>query len=427
MSKEVLELRAATAKEGELQARKLERRTERIKALGRAKVLHISVDKTDRAVVNQLLLEMTKNQITESAYLHATPLADPEIFEVFVNMLQQTNGRLSFLNIGEIRFKRKQLKRLKAALRNSTVTHMFYECAYCGPEDKVELRSIVNANRQKHKRWIYTKAGGEGDDAVIKEMEKCWFNPSNHSINKLAVVLEQAERRCMELSPHGRAEEVEEAAKQLRIAKDKLSEHPETQVRQVKRLLRKMRTVEAEELQGLLLKTKKLMGGVLDKNLKQVLTETKAGNRMHALRKHECADVAELAASAKTEWMQRWGRVQEQARQLEQQQTQQREQREQQQRWERRRRQQSEELQERGGSGSESEEKENQGQAVVVFANSSPRAKRVFAASPVADAEMQQLKLKRQRKEIDSCSPPGEPAEKAPPATSTQALAARCS
>ena len=45
-----------------------------------------------------------------------------------------------------------RLLALAAALRESSVTHMFYECAYAGGW-KEEWRAIIAANRSTHGRW----------------------------------------------------------------------------------------------------------------------------------------------------------------------------------------------------------------------------------------------------------------------------------
>jgi hypothetical protein len=86
-------------------------------------------------------------------------MADPEVFEVFVKMLQQ-HRMLSFLNTGEIRLSEHQMERLKVALKKSTVTHMFCECSVCSADDKIELRGIVRANQRKHRRWESTNEQG---------------------------------------------------------------------------------------------------------------------------------------------------------------------------------------------------------------------------------------------------------------------------
>ena len=200
-SKEARELKADSAIHAGRTAQKIEKRTRIIMQLAKEKVLHISAhfSKTDKRAIIQLLEELIKTQQTESAYLFEIPLADREVFEVFVKMLQQQR-MLSFLNIGEIQLSEHQMERLKAALKKSTVTHMFYECNFCSADDKVELRGIVRANQRKHKRWIYKRAGGEGNDTVINEMEKCWFNPKNHAINELAIALKVEEERCSELT-----------------------------------------------------------------------------------------------------------------------------------------------------------------------------------------------------------------------------------
>jgi hypothetical protein len=128
----------------------------------------------------EIFLEyVLKNQSVEIVYLHgATPLLQEPLFEKLLQVLQKQT--LWSLNLGELKFSKSQLERLKSSLELSCVTHMFYECD--GTQLKDVMRDITRANRTKHSRWKY------GDDhthnKVVQDLNKNWFNPHSHTCNK---------------------------------------------------------------------------------------------------------------------------------------------------------------------------------------------------------------------------------------------------
>ena len=111
------------------------------------------IGKEKKFDVEVFLEYVLKNQSVEIVYLHgATPLLQEPLFEKLLQVLQKQT--LWSLNLGELKFSKSQLERLKSSLELSCVTHMFYECD--GTQLKDVLRDITRANRTKHSRWKYT-------------------------------------------------------------------------------------------------------------------------------------------------------------------------------------------------------------------------------------------------------------------------------
>ena len=52
-------------------------------------------------------------------------------FEQLLSLLQRKT--IWSINLGELRFSWEQLEQLEEALKDSYVTHMFYECTVAGP------------------------------------------------------------------------------------------------------------------------------------------------------------------------------------------------------------------------------------------------------------------------------------------------------
>ncbi|MBT6440708.1 MAG: hypothetical protein HOK72_13455 [Flavobacteriales bacterium] len=128
----------------------------------------------------EIFLEyVLKNQSVEIVYLHgATPLLQEPLFEKLLQVLQKQT--LWSLNLGELKFSKSQLERLKSSLELSCVTHMFYECD--GTQLKDVLRDITRANRTKHSRWKYSD--DHTHNKVVQDLDKNWFNPHSHTCNK---------------------------------------------------------------------------------------------------------------------------------------------------------------------------------------------------------------------------------------------------
>jgi hypothetical protein len=61
----------------------------------------------------------------------AKPLEKKDMFEQLLRMLRRKT--IWSINLGELRFSWDQLEQLEEALKDSFVTHMFYECTVAGP------------------------------------------------------------------------------------------------------------------------------------------------------------------------------------------------------------------------------------------------------------------------------------------------------
>ena len=138
------------------------------------------VNKEDATEVEVFLECILENQVVEIIYLHgATPLQAGGMFEKLLHVLQKPT--VWSINLGELNFSAPQLRALQAALAQSNVTHMFYECMN-GSQLKTDLSDAVRENRRKHSLWKYS----DDDDAhndIVRKVEKNWFNPSRHTCN----------------------------------------------------------------------------------------------------------------------------------------------------------------------------------------------------------------------------------------------------
>jgi hypothetical protein len=118
------------------------------------------VNKEDATQVEVFLECILENQVVEIIYLHgATPLQAGGMFEKLLHVLQKPT--VWSINLGELNFSAPQLRALQAALAQSNVTHMFYECMN-GSQLKADLSNAVRENRRKHSLWKYS----DDDDAT---------------------------------------------------------------------------------------------------------------------------------------------------------------------------------------------------------------------------------------------------------------------
>lgn len=85
------------------------------------------------------------------------------------------------INLGELRFSEAQCELLAATLRDSWITHMFYECTVAGQWKDV-FRSIIRVNRAKH--GFYRLGPDAEQNRVVHAAVKSWFGPTSHSCNK---------------------------------------------------------------------------------------------------------------------------------------------------------------------------------------------------------------------------------------------------
>ena len=149
----------------------------------RPSVLHADeiINKKDQTQVRYLLLELLRQKVpVQVAFLQgAVPLQTESIFPRLLQLL--TTCPLWSINLGELRFSEEQCEKLAEALRQSGVTHMFYECTVAG-QWKEEFRSIIRANRAKHALW---RLGPDVEqNRVVLSAVKSWFAPLSHSVNK---------------------------------------------------------------------------------------------------------------------------------------------------------------------------------------------------------------------------------------------------
>lgn len=152
--------------------------------VSRPAVLHIDEvlnNKKDPFQVRFLLQRLIKRRVpVQVAFLQgALPLQQPDIFPRLLNFLIQCP--VWSVNLGELRFSESQCKQLAHTLRESGITHMFYECTVAG-QWKDTYRSIIRANRSKHGMW---RLGPDAEqNKVVLAAVKSWFVPSKHTINK---------------------------------------------------------------------------------------------------------------------------------------------------------------------------------------------------------------------------------------------------
>lgn len=140
------------------------------------------IRKEDPGEVRQLLervLAQCRGTLQVAFLQGATPLASAELFPLLERLLRETD--VFSVNLGEIRLSDEQCGALAAALRDSHVTHMFYECAFAG-EWKGTFKEVIAANRSKHARWQLSD--DDAQNAVIYACTKNWFNPTRHTCNK---------------------------------------------------------------------------------------------------------------------------------------------------------------------------------------------------------------------------------------------------
>lgn len=146
-------------------------------------VFHISPAhhriKTKPEALGAMMQILARERMVQVAYMQgSTAITDDDCFEDFVNWIKE--GVVWGLNIGEIRFSEEQLQRMTEVLKNSNITHMFYECTFMTPKMKRQWRDIIRGNRRKHRRW--SLEGGQ--PAVVLACKNMWFNPVNHTTNK---------------------------------------------------------------------------------------------------------------------------------------------------------------------------------------------------------------------------------------------------
>jgi hypothetical protein len=137
------------------------------------------VNKHSEVDVRYLLLQLLRRgQHVQVARFQGTePLQRKKILGLLRKCLRK--GHIWALNVGEINLKRSRLAAFKRVLKESSVTHMFYECKNCHDEDKAEMRAAIRDNRVKHGRWDKT---AEGQAEIVAQCRKCWFNPGNHKV-----------------------------------------------------------------------------------------------------------------------------------------------------------------------------------------------------------------------------------------------------
>lgn len=161
------------------------RRVESWSASPSTAVLHLD-DLVKKLDVNQLRYVLNKAIAAEPpvqvAYLQgALPLQGP-FFSTLLDWLKM--GHIWAVNLGELNFSRPQMSALFATIKESNVTHMFYECTVAG-EWKEEFKDAIRANRAKHGRWRLSR--DHVQNHVIMQVNKNWFNPTSHLVNKLFV------------------------------------------------------------------------------------------------------------------------------------------------------------------------------------------------------------------------------------------------
>ena len=146
-----------------------------------ANVVHADelIDKRSRVQVKRLLWYLNQNLVRVVYLQGATPLMGKELFLELLKLLR--NKTVWSINLGELKFSAVQLEALEDALRDSFVTHMFYECTAAGLY-KDSFRSIIRDNRTRHQMWKLS-----ADPAAnhrIRQSVKNWFNPCHHKCNK---------------------------------------------------------------------------------------------------------------------------------------------------------------------------------------------------------------------------------------------------
>lgn len=143
-------------------------------------VLHLDglVNKLDAGELAYLFDQISAHgTAVQVAYVQGAVAFEGEAFEHLLRFVRQ--GDVWAMNLGEVFFNRDKLEQLEQALKESSVTHLFYEDV---GEWKESFRNIIRDNRKKHQRWVFS--ADRAQNAVITMVNKCWFNPINHSCNK---------------------------------------------------------------------------------------------------------------------------------------------------------------------------------------------------------------------------------------------------
>ena len=139
----------------------------------------LHTERTNPITLARVFKQLRAKGNVQVAYIQgSTALNDPRCFQAFKEWV--LDGVVWALNIGEIRFKPSQLDCRTQVLKQSNITHMFYECTYMPPGLKTKWRSIIRRNRRKHVQWTVQ----HGNPAIISRCKNMWFNPSNHKANK---------------------------------------------------------------------------------------------------------------------------------------------------------------------------------------------------------------------------------------------------
>ena len=143
-------------------------------------VLHLDglVNKLEAGELAYLFDQISaRGTAVQVAYVQGAVAFEGEAFEHLLRFVRQ--GDVWAMNLGEVFFNRDKLEQLEQALKESSVTHLFYEDV---GEWKESFRNIIRDNRKKHQRWVFS--ADRAQNAVITMVNKCWFNPINHSCNK---------------------------------------------------------------------------------------------------------------------------------------------------------------------------------------------------------------------------------------------------
>ena len=143
------------------------------------------IDKLDAGAVRALLenmLDRRENSLQVAFLQGATPLQRPELFDLLGRLLREA-PKLWSLNLGEIELSAEQCEALTDWLRESKVTHMFYECTRAGEGVKKGFMDVIRKNRSKLSLWRFTD-DDKAQNAVIFQAEKSWFTSWRHKENQ---------------------------------------------------------------------------------------------------------------------------------------------------------------------------------------------------------------------------------------------------
>ena len=149
----------------------------------RPAVLHLDelINKKNETQVRYLMQELLRQRApVQVAFLQgAVPLQTDNLFPRLLQML--TTCPVWSINLGELRFTEDQCEKLAEVLRQSGVTHMFYECTVAGQWKDV-FRETIRKNRAKHGLW---RLGPDAEqNRVVLSAVKSWFNPTSQAVNK---------------------------------------------------------------------------------------------------------------------------------------------------------------------------------------------------------------------------------------------------